>query len=170
MDQSTINMMMALLSMLISFYCFYLVNQLRKRPRSDKEAFSSRPLQLQAYERLVLLTERISLPNLVSRANANYPELNARSAQLILIESVKQEVEYNTTQQIYVSPVAWEAVKNLKDQTILIVNQVAASLPPEASGLDLYKALLDFVMTQKKGALHTVILEALNYEAKKMMK
>ena len=53
---------------------------------------------------------------------------------------------------------------------MLIVNQVAASLPPEASGLDLYKALLDFVMTQKKGALHTVILEALNYEAKKMMK
>jgi len=66
--------------------------------------------------------------------------------------------------------VAWEAVKNLKDQTMLIVNQVAATLPPEASGLDLYKALLDFVMTQKKGALHTVILEALNYEAKKMMK
>jgi hypothetical protein len=170
MDQSTINMLMALIAMLVSFYCFYLVNQLRKQPRSDKDAFSTRPLQLQAYERLVLLAERISLPNLVSRANANYRELNARSAQLILLESVKQEVEYNTTQQIYVSPVAWEAVKNLKDQTMLIVNQVAASLPPEATGLELYKALLDFVMTQKKGALHTVILEALNYEAKKMMK
>jgi len=163
-------MLMALIAMLVSFYCFYLVNQLRKQPSSDKDAFSTRPLQLQAYERLVLLAERISLPNLVSRANANYRELNARSAQLILLESVKQEVEYNTTQQIYVSPVAWEAVKNLKDQTMLIVNQVAASLPPEATGLELYKALLDFVMTQKKGALHTVILEALNYEAKKMMK
>jgi len=170
MDQSTINMLMALIAMLVSFYCFYLVNQLRKQPSSDKGAFSTRPLQLQAYERLVLLAERISLPNLVSRANANYRELNARSAQLILLESVKQEVEYNTTQQIYVSPVAWEAVKNLKDQTMLIVNQVAASLPPEATGLELYKALLDFVMTQKKGTLHTVILEALNYEAKKMMK
>ena len=62
MDQSTINMMMALLSMLISFYCFYLVNQLRKRPRPDKEAFSSRPLQLQAYERLVLLLNEFRYP------------------------------------------------------------------------------------------------------------
>ena len=89
---------------------------------------------------------------------------------LLLLESIKQEFEYNTTQQIYVSPVAWEAVKNLKDQNMLIINQVAATLPPEASGLDLNKALLEFVMTQKKGALHTVVLEALNYEAKKMMK
>jgi len=93
MDQNTINMLMALLAMLISFYCFYLVSQIHKRPKGDKDVFNSRPLQLQAYERLVLLAERISLPNLVSRANANYPELNARSAQLILLESVKQEVE-----------------------------------------------------------------------------
>jgi len=170
MDQSMINMLMALLAMLVSFYCFYLVSQVRKQPKSNKDAFSSRPLQLQAYERLVLLAERISIPNLVSRANASYPDLNARSAQLVLIESVKQEVEYNTTQQIYVSPVAWESVRNLKDQTLLIINQVAASLPPEASGLELYRALLDFVMTQKKGALHSIILEALNYEAKQIMK
>jgi len=170
MDQSMINMLMALLAMLVSFYCFYLVTQVRKQPKNNKDPFSSRPLQLQAYERLVLLAERISLPNLVSRANASYPDLNARSAQLVLIESVKQEVEYNTTQQIYVSPVAWESVRNLKDQTLLIINQVAATLPPEASGLDLYRALLDFVMTQKKGALHSIILEALNYEAKQIMK
>ena len=170
MDQSTINMLMALLSMLISFYCFYIVNQKRRQPKADKDVFSSRPLQLQAYERLVLLAERISLPNLVSRVNAGFPDLNARSAQLVLIENVKQEVEYNTTQQIYVSPMAWDAVRNLKDQTLLIINQVAATLPAEASGLDLYRALLDFVMTQKKGALHTIILEALNYEAKQIMK
>jgi len=29
---------------------------------------------------------------------------------------------------------------------------------------------MEFVMTQKKGAIHTVVLEALNYEAKKIMK
>ena len=130
------------------------------------DTFSTRPLQLQAYERLVMLAERIALPNLVSRANQ--PNLSAREMQLFLLESIKQEYEYNTSQQIYVSPVAWEAVKNLKDQNMLIINQVAATLPMEARGIDLNRRLLEFVMTQKKGQLHTIVLEALNYEAKKL--
>lgn len=168
MDQNMVILLMSLLAMLVSFYCFYLVNQQRKEPRKDKNSFSTRPLQLQAYERIVMLAERISLPNLVSRANQ--PGLNAREMQLVFLESIKQEVEYNTSQQIYVSPIAWDAIKNLKDQNMLIINQVAATLPAEASGTDLGRALLDFVMTQKKGAIHLVVLEALNFEAKKIMK
>ncbi len=168
MDQSLINLLMALVALLISFYCFYLVNQLRKEPKTDKEHFNTKPLQLQAYERLVMLAERIAIPNLISRVNQ--PGLSAREMQLLLLESIKQEVEYNATQQIYVSPVAWEAVRNLKDQNMLIINQVAATLAPEASSIDLNKMLLDFVITQKKGALHSIVLEALNYEAKKIMR
>ena len=168
MDQNMIILFMSLLAMLVSFYCFYLVNQQRKEPKTDKNYFNTRPLQLQAYERVVMLAERISLPNLVSRANQ--PGLNAREMQLLFLESIKQEVEYNTSQQIYVSPVAWDAIKNLKDQNMLIINQVAATLPAGATGTDLSRALLDFVMTQKKGAIHLVVLEALNFEAKKIMK
>ena len=84
MDQSMIIVLMSLLALLISFYCFYLVNQLRKQPKTGKESFSSRPLQLQAYERVVMLAERISLPNLVSRANQ--PGLNVREMQLLFVE------------------------------------------------------------------------------------
>ena len=170
MDQNMITLLMALVALLISFYCFYLINEQRKTSKhaADKDSFNTRPLQLQAYERLVMLAERIAIPNLVSRVNQ--PGLNAREMQLLLLESIKQECEYNATQQIYVSPVAWEAIKNLKDQNMLIINQVAASLPAEASGMDLNRMLLDFIMTQKKGALHGIVLEALNYEAKKIVK
>ncbi len=70
--------------------------------------------------------------------------------QLLLLESIKQEFEYNATQQIYVSPVAWEAIKNLKDQNMLIINQVAATLPPEASGTDLNRILLGFCHDAKE--------------------
>jgi len=90
--------------------------------------------------------------------------------QLLLLESVKQEYEYNASQQIYVTPVAWEAVKNLKDQNMLIINQVASTLPPDARGIDLNKRLMDFIISQPKGQLHTIVLEALNFEAKKLMK
>ena len=164
-----ITLIVASVAFLISLYCFYLVNALeKKKPKTDGDSHSSRPLQLQAYERLVMLAERIAIPNLVSRANQG--GLDYRQMQRLLIDSIKQEVEYNTSQQIYVSPVAWEAVKNLKDQNMLIINQVAASLPPESSGLDLNRRLLEYMMASKKGTLHEIVLEALNYEAKKILK
>jgi hypothetical protein len=115
-----------------------------------------------------LLAERLAIPNLISRVNQG--GLNMRQMQTLLLDAIKQEYEYNTTQQIYVSPVAWEAIKNLKDQNMLIINQCAASLPPESSGLDLNRRLLEFMMASKKGALHEIVLEALNFEAKKIMK
>ena len=169
MDQNQINMLLALVALLVSFYSFYLINDLRKKGKPvDAEAFSTRPLQLQAYERLVMLTERISIPNLVSRANQ--PGLDSRQMQRLLNESIKQEYEYNTSQQIYVSPVSWKAVTNLKDQNMLIINQIGSGMPPEATGTDLNRRLLEFTMSDRKGTLHEVVMEALNYEAKKIMK
>jgi hypothetical protein len=169
MDQNMINLLIALIALLVSFYCFYLVNDLRKKKQKpEPDSYNTRPLQLQAYERLVMLAERISIPNLVSRANQ--PGLDSRQMQRLLIESIKQEYEYNTTQQIYVSPVSWEAVKNLKDQNMLIINQIGSAMPAEASGTELNRSLLEFTMTQKKGDLHEIVREALNYEAKKIMK
>ncbi|MDP9231060.1 MAG: hypothetical protein M3O67_10390 [Bacteroidota bacterium] len=167
MDENMLSLVVAVVALLISMVTFFLWNRERrfKKPKGPVE--STRPLQLQAYERLVVLAERLSIPSLVSRANQ--PDFNAREMQSLLNESIKQEVEYNSSQQIYVSNVAWEAIRNLKDQNMLIINQVAATLPPDAKGIDLNKKLLDFVMNQQKGALHTIVLEALNYEAKKLM-
>lgn len=125
-------------------------------------------LQLQAYERLILLTERIALPNLINRLNQ--PDTKVREMQAILTQNIRQEFDYNITQQIYVSPEAWEAVKNLKDQNLLIVNQVASFLPAEASGTDLNKAILEMLMQSPKASLHGVVSEVLSYEAKKLMR
>ena len=171
MDQTMISLIVAVVAMLVAFYTFYLVNEQRKKSKNTTtESFTSRPLQLQAYERLVMLAERIAIPNLISRANQQHQGLNAKQMQLLLIESIKQEYEYNTTQQIYVSPTAWEAIKNLKDQNIYIINQIGTTLPDAASGTDLNRRLLEYMMNSKKGALHEVVLEALNYEAKKIMR
>jgi hypothetical protein len=169
MDQYMINLIIALAALLVSFYCFYLINDLRKKKSGpEQESFNTRPLQLQAYERLVMLTERIAIPNLVSRANQ--PGLDSRQMQRLLLETIKQEYEYNTTQQIYVSPTAWEAVRKLKEQNMLIINQIGTAMPAEASGLDLSRSLLEYTLNQVKGGLHDVVREALNYEAKKIMK
>jgi hypothetical protein len=129
---------------------------------------ATKQLQLQAYERLILLTDRIALPNLVNRVNQ--PGLSAREMQSLLAQSIRNEFEHNITQQIYVSAEAWDTVKNLKEQNLLIVNQVASFLPENASGLDLNKSLLELTMQNPKASLHNVVAEALSYEAKKLMR
>jgi len=124
-------------------------------------------MQLQAYERLVILVDRIALPHVITRVNQ--PNASSREMQLLLTQTIRSEFDYNITQQIYVTAEAWNAVKNLKEQNLLIINQLANVLPPHATGLDLNKLLLEFLMTDKKGTLHEVVSEVLSYEAKKVM-
>jgi len=136
-----------------------------QKPPAD--GLPSRQLQLQAYERLILLTDRIALPNLIQRANQ--PGLSAREMQSLLTLSIRQEFEHNITQQLYVSPEAWDAVRNYKDQNMLIVNQVGSFLPEGAGGNDLNRQLLDLLVQNPKASLQNVVSEALSYEAKKLL-
>jgi hypothetical protein len=126
-----------------------------------------RQLQLQAYERLALLVDRIALPNLIPRVNQQ--GVSAREMQQLLTHSIKEEFEHNITQQIYVTADAWNAVKNLKEQNLLAINQLASALPSNANGMDLNKHLLEFLMNDKKGNLHEVVSEVLSFEAKRIM-
>jgi hypothetical protein len=124
-------------------------------------------LRLQAYERITLLTERISLQNLLSRINNS--GLTCRQMQISLIDSIKQEYEYNMSQQIYVSPEVWRAVNNLKEQNIYVVNQLATTLPAHATAMDLNKHIIDYLINNPNASMHNVVLEAINFEAKKLM-
>jgi hypothetical protein len=133
----------------------------------SKDSAATRTIQLQAYERLLILVDRIALPSVITRVNQ--PNISAREMQLLLTQNIRSEFDYNITQQIYVSAEAWNAVKNLKEQNLLIINQLANVLPPNATGLDLNKLLLEFLMNDKKGSLHEVVSEVLSYEAKKLM-
>ena len=132
-----------------------------------ESSLATTPLKLAAYERLTLLADRISLPNLISRSNQ--PGLNVREMQNLLVQTVRQEFDHNITQQIYVSPEAWDAIRNLKEQNLLIINQVASFLPENATGQDLNKALLEMVMQNPKASLHHIVSDALSFEAKKVL-
>jgi hypothetical protein len=136
-------------------------------PGNGKDDVATRQLQLQAYERLILLVDRIALPNLIQRVAQ--PELNAREMQSLLIHSIRQEFEHNITQQIYVSAEAWDAVRNYKEQNLLIINQISSFLPPEASGFELNKHLLDLLVQNPKASLQNIVSDALSFEAKKIM-
>ena len=165
MELSLISLVLSILAVIIAVYTLIRKPQQVAAPGGEK--INSTSLRLQAYERLVLLTERISLPNLISRLNQ--PGLSAVEMKIILTENIKHEFEYNSTQQLYVSPVSWDSVRNLKEQNIMIIHQVAGVLPMTASASELNKKILEVVMSQPQGALHEMVLQALNFEAKKLM-
>lgn len=174
MDTSTILISIGvLIALLILYYYFYqkdkktVAAEIKTAPVAIAPA-GTQPLQLAAYERLVILADRIAIPNLISRSSQ--PGLSKTDMQQLLTQTIKQEYDHNISQQIYVSADAWEAVRNLKDQNIHLINQVASILPAEANGMDLNKKILDFVLNQPQGSLHTLVQEAVSAEAKKLMK
>ena len=123
-------------------------------------------LKLQAYERLTVFAERASLKNLVARTSST--GMTVVDLQLTLLESLRSEYEYNVSQQIYMSPEMWKAISNLKEQHIFIINQIAATLPPQANAIELSKRLLEYVSTTNT-ELNTVVLSALKFEAKRIL-
>lgn len=165
MDALTIVFIVVLGAVLIGSLIYIFRNNKSNGNEKPKEG-PALQLQLQAYERLTLLVDRIALPNLIGRVSQG--GLSAREMQLVLTKNIKEEFEYNISQQIYVSADAWTAVKNLKEQNLLVINQFANALPPNATGLDLNKLLLEFLMHDKKGSLHEVVSEVLSYEAKRL--
>lgn len=102
------------------------------------------PLRLQAYERMILFLERVSLNNLVSRVSKQGQ--SAKQLQSDLIITVRTEFEHNLSQQIYVSSNAWEAVKLSKEEVIKVINIAATQLKDEAKGVELSQKIFEILL------------------------
>lgn len=102
------------------------------------------PIRLQAYERIVLFLERISLESLLIRVSN--PDMTASQLHSALLTTIRSEFEHNLSQQIYMSPQAWEVVKNARSNMIKIINTEAEKLPSSATGMDFSRILLEKVM------------------------
>lgn len=102
------------------------------------------PLKMQAYERIVILMERMSPNNLVFRVSQ--PGISATQLKIALIADINNEFNHNVSQQVYVSPQAWQMVRIAKEETINIINTAYGSLGNNAVGLDLSKAIFEIMM------------------------
>ncbi len=168
MEETSITLWIAIAAFAMAVAAFFRAGMNKKEtPPPPAPDTSFRPLQLQAYERLVILTERIALPNLINRVYQ--PHFTAREMQSLLLENIRVEFEYNASQQIYVTQKAWEAVRNLRDQNMLIINSISKTLAPDAKAGDLNRQIIEALMNEQTGALHTYVSTTLNDEAKKIL-
>ena len=123
-----------------------------------------RRLQLQAYERLIILCERLSFHTLLSRLQPAM--VNAKELKLLMIQTIQSEFEYNTSQQLYVSAQAWDAIKNLKEQQIFIMNQLSENLDEKSPGTELASRITTLISYDENATLQPIVAALLNKEAK----
>ena len=97
-------------------------------------------LKLGAYERLALLLERNSVPNLIHKFSnsAGTPS----DILKMMTHSINEEFNYNVSQQVYVSEQTWGTIKIVKEQTLLVLKKVYHGLPEKATKADYFGALI----------------------------
>jgi len=106
------------------------------------------PIKLQAYERIILFLERISLESLLVRVSLS--DMTAQQLHTTLLNTIRSEFEHNLSQQIYMSQQAWEVVRNARSNMIKIINSEAEKIPSGSPGMVLSQKLLERIMELDK--------------------
>ena len=113
----------------VAFYFFRLHTKNeegRRRYLLHKESQkNAMPIRLQAYERLALFLERISIPSLVVRVAPKSADKAAY--ENLLIKNIENEFEHNLSQQIYMSDECWNIIKAAKNATIQSIRRAGMS-------------------------------------------
>ncbi|HHJ09675.1 MAG TPA: hypothetical protein ENK25_02135 [Bacteroidetes bacterium] len=106
------------------------------------------PVKLQAYERLILFLERISLESLIMRVNR--PGMTTQQLHREMLQAIRSEYEHNLSQQLYISPNAWEVIKNARANMLKIINTMYEKFKPDAPALEYSKSLMEELMEMEK--------------------
>lgn len=134
---------------IIAFTIYHLIKMyfntqynLRAFEMQNKYADQSIPLKLQAYERLILMIERISIPNLISRLSTK----NMRAEELVntLMIGINQEYDFNLTQQLYISDNLWKIIHLSKNEVLAAVHEATKGIDPNAPGTEATRSLMRY--------------------------
>lgn len=123
------------------------------------------PLRLQAYERLILMIERIAMGSLVMRHQNG--QQSAVQFQLSLLKSVREEFEHNISMQMYVSEQTWDLVRQAKDESLRSISTAASRLEANAPAMALSREIFD-VDAQLHPSVLQLALAALNREVRNL--
>jgi hypothetical protein len=116
----------------------YLQSELRKR---NQEYFL--PMRLEAYQRAILLLERIHPNSLVMRVHN--PGLSAKALQIEFIKSVREEYNHNVAQQLFISSEGWNMIKNSKEDIIKLINTAGDQMNSNSTGLELSSKIFEML-------------------------
>ncbi|MEI6575594.1 MAG: hypothetical protein WCO63_05380 [Bacteroidota bacterium] len=113
------------------------------------------PMRFQAYERVVLLLERISPSSLILRVNQ--PGMDSIGLQKAMLGSIREEYDHNLSQQVYISIKAWDVVLNAKEEMIRLVNVSASEIADESPSMELAQRIFEHYLKSEKPLVSNAI-------------
>jgi hypothetical protein len=104
------------------------------------------PLKLQATERLIVLVERIKPGMLVHRQLSNATTASQLAA--LMLQNIRDEFEYNISQQLYVSERSWQLIVAAREEIVQLIHLSLSSAghdtAPEVLASEMFSASLRF--------------------------
>ncbi|WP_347159778.1 hypothetical protein [Pontibacter chitinilyticus] len=145
----------ALPALIVAVAMYYLVKKHYERDYKvrllelrQKNAEVVLPIRLQAYERVVLLLERITPSNLLLRVSGGGH--TAAEFHRLLLAEIRNEFNHNLSQQVYMTEQAWQQVKHGREEVVSLINKTYHELPEGARGTDLAKRILETVLVSEQ--------------------
>jgi hypothetical protein len=108
------------------------------------------PVRLQAYERMALFLERISPHNLIIRINQ--PNMTSGEMQAIMLHEIREELNHNLSQQIYMTEVVWTLIRNATEDITSTINTCAQQIESDKPSIELARKIFE-VQMNKEGDL-----------------
>jgi hypothetical protein len=85
--------------------------------------------------------------------------MNAHQLQAAMVSSVREEFEYNLSQQLYISTKSWGLIKNAKEETIRIINTASMNVAENATSSEMVRMLLDQILKKESSAVDIALEE-----------
>jgi hypothetical protein len=114
------------------------------------------PLRVAAYERLIIMLERIAPTSLVMRQNV--AGNSAAMLQLECIRAIREEFEHNVSLQVYVSLDCWEKIKRAKEETTELLKVAYTRVSPDSSGMELSREIFTLEAAVGNSAIKDAML------------
>jgi hypothetical protein len=122
------------------------------RAAGSKDIFT---LRMQAYERLILFLERINPQNMLMRLDKTGK--SSIDLQLEILSNIRAEYEHNISQQLYISPEAWQLVNTAKEETIKFLNLCKEQLSENENALGYSKYVMAKSINTTAPTYHAVM-------------
>jgi len=130
----------ALAVWLVNRQSFKVIQEKNKHDIEQQRFSITAPLRLQAYERLVMLLERMMPSQLILRNIL--AGMSSRDLQQQLISNIREEFDHNLSQQLYISSTCWDMIKNARESVISGINDAAVKVGDDADAAKLAELLL----------------------------
>lgn len=99
------------------------------------------PIRIRAFERLIILLERISPENLILRFKV--AEMTSLELHSELLKTIRVEFDHNLSQQLFVSGEVWALVKTARETLVKVLNSTATGVDPQSPAIELARYFVE---------------------------